>query len=423
MTAPAADAPEQALILVGGLGTRLGALTQDTPKPLLEVCGRPFLEYMIENCVRFGFREIVLLAGYRGERVAAYVDAARRRLPSGVSLDLLVEPAPRGTAGAIRFAAERLAERFLLLNGDSFFDANWLDLMVPLANADAHAVMMLRRVADTSRYGVVALDGDRVTGFAERGDGGTGLINGGVYLLDRRIVALLPEHGSLEREVLPGLCARGLVRGRVQDGFFLDIGVPEALARAQTELPRVRQRPAVFFDRDGTINVDEGYTHRPDDLTFVPGAVAAVKRVNDLGRFAFLVTNQGGIAKGHFTENDMHAFNAQMQRELRAAGAHFDDIRYCPDHPDGAVAPYNRISDWRKPGPGMLLDLMRAWPVTQADSLVVGDKNSDIEAARAAGLRGLLYRGGDLDEFLAPHLSIAEPRAEVLCGSPNDREL
>ena len=420
---PGADAPDQAVILVGGLGTRLGALTKDVPKPLLDVGGRPFLDYMIENCLRFGFREIILLAGYRGERVSAYVEAARTRLPAGVTLDLVVEPAPRGTAGALRFAADRLAQRFLLLNGDSLFDTNWLDLMLGLTPAEPIVIMSLRHVDDTTRYGVVKMEGDSVTGFAERGDGGPGLINGGVYLLDRRILASLPEQGSLEREVLPNLCARGLVRGRVHGGFFLDIGVPEALARAQVELARTRRRPAVFFDRDGTINVDEGYSHRPVDLTFVPGAVAAVKRVNDLGRFAFLVTNQGGIAKGHFTENDMHAFNAQMQRELRAAGAHFDDIRYCPDHPDGTVAPYNRISDWRKPGPGMLLDLMRAWPVTQADSLVVGDKNSDIEAARAAGLRGLLYRGGDLDEFLAPHLSIAEPRAEVLCGSPNDREL
>lgn len=407
MTLPAVEAPEQAVILVGGLGTRLGALTRDVPKPLLDVGGRPFLDYMIENCIRFGFRDILLLAGYRGEQVAAYVEKARARLPAGVTLDVLIEPAPRGTAGALRFAADRLAPRFLLLNGDSFLDANWLDLMLALTPPEPVVVMTLRRVEDTARYGVVMLDGEQVTGFAERGDGRPGLINGGVCLFDRRILAALPEQGSLEREVLPGLCARGLVRGRVHEGFFLDIGVPEALARAQTELPRVRRRPAVFFDRDGTVNADAGYTHRPDDLVFLPGAVAAIKRVNDMGRFAFLVTNQAGVARGHFTEADVHAFHAHMQRHLRAAGAHFDDIRYCPDHPEGTVAPYDRGSDWRKPAPGMLLDLMRVWPVVREASLMVGDKDTDVQSAAAAGVPGILYVGSDLDELLAAHLAAA----------------
>ena len=99
--------------------------------------------------------------------------------------------------------------------------------------------------------------------------------------------------------------------------------------------PSNAARPAVFFDRDGTINADKGYTYRPADLVFLPGAVAAVKRVNDLGWYAFLVTNQSGVARGFFTESDVQAFHAHMQDQLRAAGAHFDEIRYCPHHPEG----------------------------------------------------------------------------------------
>ena len=164
-------------------------------------------------------------------------------------------------------------------------------------------------------------------------------------------------------------------------------------------------RPAVFFDRDGTLTVDSGYVHRPQDLVFIPGAIAAVKRVNDLGYYAFLVTNQSGVARGYFTETDVHAFHEQLQRELRAAGAHLDDIRYCPYLEGGTVEAYARHSDWRKPAPGMLLDLMRAWPVAAARSLVVGDKDIDVQAGAAAGLRGLRFPGGDLDRFLAPHLA------------------
>jgi D,D-heptose 1,7-bisphosphate phosphatase len=404
---PAFDAPEQAVILIGGRGTRLGPLTRDIPKPLLNVGDRPFLDYMIENCVRFGFRRILLLAGYRGEAVERYVAEIKGRMRADVVISVVIEPEPRGTAGALGFAADHLEERFFLLNGDSFFDTNWLDLMLAVAPTDPVAVMALRRVADTSRYGVATLQGDQVVGFSERGDRAPGLINGGIYLLHRRILSSLPEEGSLEREVLPGLCAQGEVRGRIHQGFFLDIGIPEALALAQLEMPKRRYRSAVFFDRDGTLNVDAGYTHRTEDLEFLPGAVAAVKRINDLGRFVFLVTNQAGVAKGHFTEADVQIFHAKLQRCLRAAGAHFDDIRYAPDHPDGTVPPYNRASDFRKPAPGMLLDLMRQWPVNLEGSIVVGDKESDVQAAEAAGLRGQLYQGGDLDQFLAPYLAVS----------------
>ena len=168
--------------------------------------------------------------------------------------------------------------------------------------------------------------------------------------------------------------------------------------------PSSAARPAVFFDRDGTINADAGYTYRAEDLVFLPGAVAAVKRVNDLGWYAFLVTNQSGVARGLFTEDDVQAFHAQMQERLRAAGAHFDDIRYCPHHPEGKVAAYARACDCRKPGAGMLLDLMRSWPVVAEKSLVVGNQDSDMEAARGAGLRSIRYDGGNLDELLAAHL-------------------
>ena len=129
-----------------------------------------------------------------------------------------------------------------------------------------------------------------------------------------------------------------------------------------------------------------------------------MKRVNDMGWYAFLVTNQSGVARGYFAETDVQAFHAHMQNRLRAAGACFDDIRYCPHHPEGTVAAYARACACRKPKAGMILDLMKSWPVIREKSLVVGNSNSDIEAAQGAGLRGIRYDGGNLDELLAAHL-------------------
>ncbi|MBR0856647.1 D-glycero-alpha-D-manno-heptose-1,7-bisphosphate 7-phosphatase [Bradyrhizobium liaoningense] len=159
------------------------------------------------------------------------------------------------------------------------------------------------------------------------------------------------------------------------------------------------KKPAVFLDRDGVLNEDTGYVFRPQDLRWIEGAREAVKFINEAGYFVFVVTNQSGVARGFYEECHVQELHSWMADELAKIGAHIDQFEYCPDHPEAVVERYRCNSTRRKPEPGMIVDLVARYAVDTSRSILIGDKQTDIQAALAAGIKGYLFSGGDLCAF------------------------
>lgn len=167
-------------------------------------------------------------------------------------------------------------------------------------------------------------------------------------------------------------------------------------------------RPAVFLDRDGVLNVDKGYLYKKEEFEWMRGAIAAVKRLNGLGYMVFVVTNQSGVARGYYSEDDVAALHAWMNSELGRQGARIDKFYYCPHYTEGTASEYVIVCQCRKPLPGLILTAFDEWDIDKAGSFLVGDKDSDLAAAAAAGIRGYKFAGGDLDEFIQTTNAIRE---------------
>lgn len=400
----------QAIVLCGDIDASPGG--RGAPRPLLPVGGMPFLDVLLFELARHGVRQIVLLGSAAAVQLSEYAATSAIKRQFGLEIDVAIAPEPAGSGGALWRMRNRLDPEFFLVHSDCWLDLNWLRLSLALAEAmPAIGAFALHQPPSPPDRG-------RKSG-ADTAE--TGRMRRCGYAFRRALVDRLKPQGSLETNVLPGLAAAGALLSVPCDGYLADLGVPASWAAAQQEIPRRRRRPAVFFDRDGVLNHDDGYVGSRERFRWIDGAQRAIRWLNDAGYFVFVATNQSGIARGLYTEDDTRALHAAIADELAAVGAHIDDFRYCPFHPEGTVPDYRRVSDWRKPAPGMIVDLLHTWPIRREASLLIGDKETDSAAAAAAGIAFRLFPGGDLFGFVASALGNRSARDATNWHRPHDR--
>jgi len=385
----------QGVILIGGEGTRLGSITKNYPKPMLEVAGKPFLIHLINNIKRFGINRILLLASHANHIVLDYFKDLKI---NDCMIDIIIETESLGTGGALINALDYLDDRFYCFNGDSIIDGNWLSLE-NLVSEGGDIIVALTEVTNPSRYGSTILNDSKIIGFEEKKNSSKknikNIINGGIYNIKKSVLEKYQlEKLSFETDVLKEQVNLGKVYGQVIDGYFIDIGLQETLLEARARNWRYDKK-AFLFDRDGTLNEDDGYTHKVKDLVWKPGAIELIKKLNDLNHLVFVVTNQAGIAKGKFLEKDMHDFHNGMQNELNIKGAHIDKFYHCPFHKDGIIEKYKLDSVDRKPNTGMLERIASEWDLKKNNIVMIGDRDTDIECARKFGIKNYLYNGSD----------------------------
>lgn len=370
----------QAVILAGGFGTRLAHVVKDVPKPMAPINDLPFLDYLYHQLLKQGFDDFLLLTGYKSEIIENY-------FKNYDHVRCLRETTPLGTAGALLNALDFLDDQFLLLNGDTFFDADYSLLYEYKRKyiSTPSILMALRFSDDFNRYGFVEFDENyNVYGFTEKGNLPAyqidGFINAGAYLIDKGILDryrssnnILPL--SLEIDLFPMFIQDQILKALPLGGFFIDIGIPEDYERAQKLIPLTisnTKKPTLFIDKDGTLIEDTGYVHGKN-IVPIESTLELVKSYHEKGYLIVIISNQAGIAKNKFKEQDLLDNIAAVQKYYSVHGIKFDGVEVCSYCEDAVLEEYKFKSYARKPQPGMILRACEKLPIDLTKSVMIGD--------------------------------------------------
>ncbi|MDR2085249.1 MAG: HAD-IIIA family hydrolase [Bacteroidales bacterium] len=370
-----------AVILAGGFGSRLQTVISDIPKPMAPVKDKPFLEYLLIHLLKNDITDVVLSVGYLHESIISYfgnkygkhIEIENRIEYREINISYAIEENPLGTGGAIKYALSKSkGNDIFVLNGDSFFDINLQSLSDFYFEKKTDIAIALRKVDDVGRYGCVEIsENNTIKSFLEKGQkAGQGLINAGIYLLNKNLLNDCPEKFSFEKDFLEKQTCQ--IYGLSFEKDFIDIGIPEDYYRADKILAPYSS--ALFLDRDGVINkrIIDGYVTKPEEFIFLDGVINAIQTFSSKFERIFVVTNQQGVGKKIMTCKDVEKVNNFMIKEITANGGKIDKVYFCPH-----LQSENHL--WRKPNVGMALQAKEDFPEIDFErSVMIGDSDSDI---------------------------------------------
>ena len=410
------------VIMAGGRGTRISSVASNIPKPMIEIEGKPVLEHEIECLREQGFTDIILTVSHLGNIIMDYFKDGSWL---GVNIEYFFEEQPLGNAGALFQIKDKLTEDFLLLNADAVFDVDFnrfVDyhkshggLVTLFTHPNSHPYDSGLIIADDNGAVLqwLAKEDDRPEYYRNR-------VNAGLHVISPKIleVEINTPKIDLDRQLLKPLSGTGQMYAYDSPEYVKDMGTPERYesvcrdfrdGKVQAKNLHNKQK-AIFLDRDGVINKYVGFLRDINEFELIDGVTEAIKRINESGYLAIVVTNQPVIARGEVTYAQLQEIHNKMETLLGKEGAYLDGIYFCPHHPhkgyEGEIPELKFECECRKPKPGMLLQAAKEFNIDLEQSWMIGDSESDVEAGKAAGCRTALigspedsdYR--DLKEFV-----------------------
>lgn len=395
-------ADTQVVVLMGGLGTRLGL--KDCPKAMADINGVPFFDYQLQLLQRWRFHKFLFLVGYQANSIEEYYgNGAGRRIDIQYSYDGIGQ---LGTGGALWNAKDKLEDDFLLIYGDSFMDIDYQETVYRYQiakKAEKKGLMVILKNEDSyDKSNVIYKDGNLILYDKVNRSKDMKYIDYGVSLLSKEVIVgdRLEEKFDLA-DVLKELSEKRQLGAQVVSRRFYEIGTQGAkqefcaYAHERFEV----EKKAVFLDRDGVINelvfndstewLDSPFSE--EEFIYKEGIIATLKEIQQRGYYIFIVTNQPAAAKGKVRLEKLYDLNAWLTEDLRSKGIHIEFLNVCPHHPEGsAKTEYDFLRGncpCRKPREGMIRDLLEVYRIDREHSYMVGDSYTDIEAGKRAGVK------------------------------------
>lgn len=368
----------QAVILAGGLGTRLLPFTKDNPKPMIPIENRPFLSYLLDQIKSWGVNNVVLLLGYKAEKIEAYFGNGQ---DFGVKITYCVTPTEFDTGARIRAAQSYLHEEFIILYCDNYCPIDFKKAYRLFT--ESHNLIQITAYTNKDNYtknNLTINNGQVIKYDRTRQTTDLRSVDIGYIFVKKQVLKWLSEGNvNFESTIYPRAIKENKMGGFLTEHRYYSIGSWE---RIELTKEFFKPKKILFLDRDGTLNVRPPkacYVENPDGFIWLPKAREAVKLLKEKGYTIFIITNQPGIARGILTQEAVSRIHEKMKKDLQEIGAYINDIYICPHGWDDNC-------DCRKPKPGMLYQAQKEHSLDLTKCILVGDDKRDIQAGEAAGL-------------------------------------